>query len=876
MGSRRARSVPLLIVALVLAGHPVLASRSVPASHSVDAQRRAASPPVSGTSVTTVTGTVNDATGAVLPDAQVELKGAPGEPARSTATDATGAFRFDRVPQGRYDIIVTFEGFRPTTVHLTVGARAPNPLRVTLPLAAVTQEITVRSAPPQVDTGSANNLDAVTVDQDMLQSLPVFDQDYIATLSRFLDTGSIGTGGVTLVVNGMEVNSLNVSASAVQQIKINQDPYSAEYSRPGRGRIEILTKPGSQQYHGDANVIARAAQLNARNAFAIVRPPEQRRIFEGFLGGPVGHGGKTSFTLSAQADADDQQAVIFAIGPAGSIRDTAPQPNRHVLVAGSITHQRGDTMTMAIRPSYEDQTNANRGVGGVTLASAGTNFEHRETDVTYMQQNVLGSSLLNQFQVLVGNEREPTTSVSAARGLVVLGAFTGGGAQGDLLRTENHIQASESLTWTHGHHLVQAGAQLPDWSRRRFDDQTNFGGTFYFSNLQAYLAGQPYAFAQQQGNGHVVLLEKVLGAYIKDDWRVTRSFSTSLGLRYDWENYFHDNNNFAPRLSFAYAPVEGNVIRGGAGVFYDKTGPVPIADLLHFRPGGLRRIVLTNPGYPDPFASAVAASSLPQSIVQFAPGIQIPFTLQYSLGLEHQLQKTTTLAVTYIGSRGNDLFRSRDVNAPVPPLYLARPNADYRVIRQIESAARQRSDSLQVTLRGKVTRWFNGQTQYTLSRTYNNTGGVSWFPANDYDLSAEWARADFDRRHRFLLLGRVSPGPLFDVGVGLSLQSGQPYTVTLGQDLFNNGRGTARPSGVSRNSLESAGYADLDLRLSHDIAFAKGTPQARTLTVAIDAFNVLNRVNFATYVGTLNSPFFGQPVTARAPRQLQFSARIKF
>src|SRR5207253_282875 len=99
------------------------------------------------------------------------------------------------------------------------------------------------------DTQAASNSDALTLNQDMLDSLPVFDQNAIATLSRFLDTGSIGTGGVTIVVNGMEVNSLNVSASAVQQIKINQDPYSAEYSRPGRGRIEILTKPGGQAYH---------------------------------------------------------------------------------------------------------------------------------------------------------------------------------------------------------------------------------------------------------------------------------------------------------------------------------------------------------------------------------------------------------------------------------------------------------------------------------------------------------------------------------------------------------------------------------------------------------------------------------------------------
>src|SRR5437588_9638071 len=539
---------------------------AVLAVRGVDAQRPA---------TVSITGIVVDATGAVLPNAAVDLAPSNGAPA-STTTDAGGAFRFERVPPGRYDIRVTFEGFRATTVHLTVGNRSPAPVRITLPLAELKQEITVSNT-PEVSANASSNADAVAVDQGMLESLPVFDQDYIATLSQFLDTGSIATGGVTLVVNGMEVNALNVSASAVQQIKINQDPYSAEYARPGRGRIEILTKPGSKEYHGEGNVIFRDARFNARNAFAAVRPPEQRRIFEGMVGGPLGHG-PNSFVISADDRADDQQAVVFAVGPSGDIRQTVPQPSRRLLLSGSVTHQRGESTTMSLRSSYEDERTTNRGVGGVTLPEAGANAEHSEKDLVYNQQTVVRPALLNQFQILIGAEIDPTTSVSTARGIVVSGAFTGGGAQANLLRTEHHIQAAESLTWTHRNHLVQMGFQVPDWSRRRFDDETNFGGTFYFADLNAFHAGRPYSFVQQRGNGHVVLLEKVLGVYVKDDWQVSRSISASFGLRYDWQNYFHDDNNIAPRLSFALAPAgaKTNVIRGGAGVFYDRTGPGPI------------------------------------------------------------------------------------------------------------------------------------------------------------------------------------------------------------------------------------------------------------------------------------------------------------
>jgi hypothetical protein len=823
-----------------------------------------------------VTGVVQDQTGAVLAAATVELVNAAGAVIQTTAADEAGLFRFERVAPGQYELRARYEGFKSATAKLRVGARAPSPQRLVLPLGDLTQEITVSNAANDVGASSGNNVDAITIDQDMLESLPVFDNDFVATMSQFLDAGSIGNGGVTIVVNGMEVSALNVSASAMQQIRINQDPYSAEYSRPGRGRVEILTKPGTQQYHGDGSLIFRNAQFNARNPFATTKPPEERLIYEAFFGGPLGSGGKTSFVLSANDQILNQQSYIYAAGPSGIIQDTLPHKTGEARVSGSITRQVSDTNTFSIRPNYQYETNQNQGVGGTTLASAASTFTHHEQQVTYTQQTIVSPTLLNLFQVLVGHEREPTVSAFAARAIVVNGAFTGGGAQADLLRTETHMNLNESLAWTRGHHLIQAGFQLPDWSERGFFDRTNFGGTFSFSGLDAYAAGRPYAFTQQQGNGDLAFLEKLLGTYIKDDWQAMPGLSLSFGLRYDWQNYFHDNNNVAPRFSVAYAPgnKKTNVFRAGIGVFNDRSGPVVIADVLHSQPGGLIKHVITDPGYPDPFSSSGVAASTPPSIVRLAPDVQIPQTLQYGGGLDHQLMKSLTLSLTYTGTRGYHMFRSRDVNAPPPPLYLTRPDAAYGVVRQVESTGSQETDSLQVTVRGKASRWFNGQMQYTLSRGYNDTNGISSFPANDYDLSGEWARADFDRRHRFNLIGRT-PLKVIDLGVALSMNTGGPYNETLGLDLFNNGRGRARPAGVPRNSLETGGFASLDLRGSREIKLGRGKDPS-AITLGFDAFNVLNHVNYASYVGTLSSPLYGQPVSARAARQLQFSMRMKF
>ncbi len=339
-----------------------------------------------------IAGVVLDQTDAVLSGAQVDLRDASGRPAQTATTDGAGTFRFFAVPPGRYELVVILEGFRSTTARITVGTRPPPPVRIAMPLAGVTQHVTVNGGDVQVTSDAGGNGDAIAVDQGFLEGLPVMSQDYIGTLSRFLDTGSLGTGGATVVVNGMEVNGLTVSASAIQQIKINQDPYSAEYSRPGRGRIEILTKPGSQAFHGDGNVVVRDAHLDASNAFAATRPPEQRRILEGYLGGPIGRSGRTSFMMSASADTDDQRAIVVALGLDGRIQGQASQPNRRALASGSITHQVSDRNSFSFRPAYQEESNRNRGVGGTTLPSAGSNFLHREEQLTYTQQTILGTT----------------------------------------------------------------------------------------------------------------------------------------------------------------------------------------------------------------------------------------------------------------------------------------------------------------------------------------------------------------------------------------------------------------------------------------------------------------------------------------------------
>jgi hypothetical protein len=833
-----------------------------------------------------LTGDVTDRTSAAVPGAIVTLYNASGAPAGSARTDAAGVFQIPGAPPGTYRLEVQNPGFAPASVSVRVGNRVPAPVHVRLELAGMREEVTVTGSATEVGTDSSQNMDVVTLDREDLDNLPIFDQDYVSAMSRFLDPGSISTGGVTLVVDGVEQSSVGVSASAIQQVKINQNPYSAEFSRPGRGRIEVITKPGSQVYHGTLIFFFRDYHLNARDPFALTRPPEQRRLFEGSLIGPLGRSGKTSFLLSANRAEEDLQATVYASLPSGIFQTTVANPHRELDLAAGITHAFSDGHLGSIRGNYSDQTEQNRGVGGLVLPEAGVNFENREDQIFYNDSLVISPKTLNQFRIMFGRQHTPTTSITDAPSIVVGGAFTGGGAQGDRLQTENHINLNDIVSFSKGKHEIRTGINVPDISRRGLDDHTNFGGTYSFASLQDYQNSRPYSLIQQQGDGHVVFIETVVGGFIQDDYRMRPNLALSAGIRYDWQNFFHDNNNVAPRVSFAYSPGKHRktVLRGGAGFFYDRTGPGPIFDLERYNGVRLRQVVISNPAYPSGLDDA-ALALYPTSITRLDPTVRMPYTGQFSFGVEHQLRKDATISVTYWGTRGVSLFRSRDVNAPPPPYYLLRPDPTLSVYRQIESSGRLQNDALEFSFRGRIARRFNGMVQYTLGRALNDVAGnysggtrstgINAFPANNYDLSGEWARADYDQRHRLNVLGTIHAAKYLDFGLGLYANTGAPYTMTTGRDDYRTGYANARPPGVPRNSLEGPGMVELDLRWSHDFRL-NSKKEGPRLTTALDAFNVTNTVSYPTYVGNLSSPFFGEPISARPPRRLQLSVRFAF
>ena len=438
-----------------------------------------------------LTGVVLDPSGAAIAKAQVSLVNTESVAVAQTQTDAVGAFHFDNLAPGKYTLELHADGFRDAHMPVAATGKRLSSIRIVLQILVQTENVTVATGVnvPLVSTETSENQNNNAIDRDALDRVPVFDQDYITTMSRFLDDSATGTNGVTLVVNGIEANGPGVTPSAVQEVKINNNPYSARFSRPGRARLEIITKGGSPDYHGSLNFMFRDSVFDASNAFATLgKPPERREYFEGSVTGPIRHSKRTSFLLSLDEDLLDQQAIMdsSAIAAAeadgfGPFAQSVSNPTHHFFGSGRVFHDLANGDQFWIGYSYEHRSSENSNIGGTILPSAatGTIFLEHEINVSYLHQ--ISPHWLNQTRFLVGHYDSKVASLNPAPQIAVSGLFTAGGAQADTRRTEYHFDGTDFATYASGKHQLSFGIDFPDISRRGLDDFTNRAGTYTFA-----------------------------------------------------------------------------------------------------------------------------------------------------------------------------------------------------------------------------------------------------------------------------------------------------------------------------------------------------------------------------------------------------------
>jgi hypothetical protein len=864
-----------------------------------------------------VHGVVADPTGAIVPNAEVDLLDTAGAVAGTIRSDGEGNFQLTAPHSGSFTLVVSEPGFEtvrtPVLVpvqaiagaHASAASAFPAAMHITLPIAALATVVRVNGDNGDISSPDDNHDSSVMTASD-LKALPIFDNDYASAMSTFLDSSVSDTGGTGLMVDGVEANRATVSASAIQEIHINQDPYSAQYYWPGRGQMEIITKSTADHYHGQFNFLFRNSAMNAQNALAPTKPFEQRQNYEGHVTGPIPHWKKTSFLGSFNRVLYDQDSVIFATivpttsNPSGAYTANVYAPARDTEFSTRVAHQFREGTSGYMQYSYQDATSLNQNVGGQSLATAGYNNYFREDDFVAHLDQALSARTLNQVSLVGERDSTQNRNVAEAQQTIVAGNFVSGSAQADSLATEFNVRIYDMMTFTHGRHTIKLGAGTPHIDRRAYDDNTNALGTYTFgptlaadgktilqTALQNYTANLPSAYTQNTGDVHFIYHQQEMGAFVQDQFKVNDRFSITPGLRYDWQNFLATQRlGFSPRVSFAWVLSDASktVVRGGGGLYYDRFGSSPLLDLERYGNARRRALLLSLNPATEPAAGCVPIANCrsligqPPSLAELDPNAKIPYQMQYGLSIERQLGEKATGVVSVYSSRGIDAFRSVDINAPTPESgYGVRPNPAYGRIRQMQSQGFWDGDGLDISYRGRLNKYFSGFGRYTWSHYQSNTNGIGWYPQNQYAPNDEWARSGFDRRNRLGMYAMFHPESVFNLSAGIFANTGTPWNITTGTDPYGDDLFNARPDGVARNSETAPSYVDLDLRWGHDFAFTPDKDEeAPRVGFSAGAFNLLNHPNASGIDTVETSSDFGQVTSVAAPRRIQLGMRFQF
>ena len=615
-----------------------------------------AAPSLAQQSQASLRGQVIDALGGVLIGVTVSAVDAQGAE-RTAVTNEQGQYVFAALPPGRYTIRVNSAGFTPyenREVEVAVGRT--DPLDIVLTVAEATEEVTVNiDEENATSTEPENNADATVLRGDDLDSLPDDPED----LSEALQALAGPTAGVDdagqLYIDGFTGGRLPPKES-IREIRINRNPFSAEFDRLGYGRIEIFTKPGTDSLRGQAFFNFNDESLNSRSPFAPVRAPYQSRRYGGNLSGPL-QKKKTSFFFDFERretdDNDDITAIVLdgAFNPV-PFNQTLLSPSRRTTFSPRFDWQINETNTLIARYTYEQNKRENEGVGGFNLASRAYDATGSQHTFQLTETAVFNQSIINETRFQFIRERNRQEGGSNEPTVRVLEAFTGGGAQvGRSFNNEDRIELQNFTSWTRGRHSLKAGARFrAGWIDN--SSEQNFAGTFTFgggsapqldanneivrdpngnpviiqiTSIERYRrtlrlqslgltpaqirtrGGGATQFSISGGDPEIDYFRSDFSPFIQDDWRLNPNLTLSFGLRYDWQSDIKSKFNFAPRVAFAWAPSFANapsgqggggrrqrtVLRGGVGLFYANFNESLLSQTLRFNGINQQQFLIT-------------------------------------------------------------------------------------------------------------------------------------------------------------------------------------------------------------------------------------------------------------------------------------------
>jgi hypothetical protein len=787
----------------------------------------------SQTGTGTLRGQVTDPSGGAVVGASVLITAAGGQSVTVT-TGRDGVYEAKNLAPGNYDVQVLAKGFAIfEKKEVLIAANQIQKLDVPLVIEEQKEKVVVEAEASRVEVNPESNVGAIILKEEDLKALSD-DPDELQSDLEALAGPSAGPSGGQIYIDGFTAGQLPPK-SAIREIRINQNPFSSEYDKLGFGRIEIFTKPGTDTWHGNIQLQGNDSSFNSQNPFAHgTEPSYYSTLLNGNVGGPLNK--NASFFFGGQyRDINDvavvnAQTLDAAFNPEPFIT-SLPEPKTRLNLGPRLDYQVTKNNTLSVRYQYYRDNEDNQGILGFTLPSQAYKLLNTEQTLQVSDTQVIGTTLVDEIHFQYLRDGESQVSANSLPAISVPSAFTGGGNVGqNVSDTANHYEFQNYTQWTHKNHNVKFGVRL----RQIFDTNSAtsaFNGNYIFTSLNAYKItvegqanGLPFSEIQAEGGGPTQLSITTgvprtyvsafdSGWYVQDDWRVRPNITLSGGLRLEQQTDIHDHLDWEPRVAVAWGlgrskTAPKTVLRAGSGLFYDRFTENLILQAERLNGVTQEQFVVTNPCFFNstsvPSISSIEtmcpSSTVLPTTYRISPRLHAPGVLQSAVALERQVNKSMTVSVSYLNSRGFDQLLSNNINTPLLGTFPASPVYPLGVVGNVyeyESEAIYRQNQLITTVNYHWGARISLRGYYSLNYAKSDTAGPSSFPSNPFNFLADYGRASFDIRNRVFVGGSINFPHAISLYPFLIYNSGSPYSITISRDLIGSSQFNQRPAFAS-------------------------------------------------------------------------------
>ncbi|MBI4474960.1 MAG: TonB-dependent receptor, partial [Acidobacteria bacterium] len=666
-------------------------------------------------------------------------------------------------------------------------------------------------------------------------------------------------------------------ADQIAHVRINNNPVTAEAGfgaaqpEPGGFRrgvgTDIIERGGQGNFHGAVNTLFNDEALNARNPFQQLKPAFQEQEFAGSFSGPVVRDRLTA-DFFANRHSSENSVGLYAFTPSGFVTERIIQPRSSYNVRSLLHSQVTNRQSVHADLRFGNTSEKGIGVGGITLPERGLARSVRTAAMNLRQIFSFSERTVYENVFSYRHDGSAMRPEVDAVAIDVMDAFQAGGAQ---TRTSSLVRRFEfgNQLFRSGHRASLKTGLQGSYERYRSTSEKNIHGTFVFSNLDEYIAGRPLVFQTGTAQSSAFHQTKLAG-FVQNDVNVTGEFRLMMGARYEYQSQLKDANNVDPRIGIAYAVATSTVIRAGVGVFHHRAEDA-IVQLPRRASPVLYPMGIIHPSYPNPFpfGSLISIRVMPRSR---RDDLAAPYNINTSISVERSFPGGLLVFAAFDHERSVHLYRTRNVNAPLLETY-ERPDRSIGNVFTVESSGRASVRRLRIGVRQRMSR-IHAAGHYTLSSAYNSADDPFILPSNNYDLEADWGRMPSVRKHE--LFSAFNARLPFDISLmtGITAKSGAPYNITTGYDDNADASTNDRPHGVPRNSATGPAFFNTDFRVTKSFFFDDS--RNTQVNVFANLYNALNRPNYGTPVGVMNSMLYGKPTIVLNPRRIDVGVRFQF